>query len=173
LKGDQSERPLEWWGCGYPGRSWGEGSSARLTVCTAYATTSSPSPAAQRQLSETLACRAGALLRCPRAVAWSASTACCLACRRIKSGCLVRCNQSDRYRLDMPARVAQPRLSAGTRADRPQRPCCGRGTESKAEGLEGVETFEHQPRRASSLSSARAAPVDCPVPLNWQSRVSP
>ena len=84
-----------------------------------------------------------------------------------------RCNQSDRYRLDMPARVAQPRLSAGTRADRPQRPCCGRGTESKAEGLEGVETFEHQPRRASSLSSARAAPVDCPVPLNWQSRVSP
>ena len=84
-----------------------------------------------------------------------------------------RCNQSDRYRLDMPARVAQPRLSAGTRADRPQRPCCGRGTESKAEGLEGVETFEHQPRRASSLRSARAAPVDCPVPLNWQSGVSP
>ena len=75
--------------------------------------------------------------------------------------------------LDMPARVAQPRHSAGARAHRPQRPSCGRGTESKAEGLEGVETFEHQPRRASSLSSARAAPVDCPVPLNWQSGVSP
>jgi hypothetical protein len=46
--------PLEWWGCGCPGGSGVRGHRCGLGVCTAYATTSSTSPAARRPGSGTV-----------------------------------------------------------------------------------------------------------------------